>query len=91
MCKAVAHRAGLNCGRCKTSQGKCANGPYCQKFYLHKWRHTFATQMLQSGVDIKSLQTLLGHKNIATTEKYLKSLRLDDLRHKVESSTGGDA
>jgi integrase/recombinase XerD len=87
MCKTVAHRAKLNCGRCKTSQGKCANGPYCQKFYLHKWRHTFATQMLQSGVDIKTLQTLLGHKNIATTEKYLKSLRLDDLRHKVESST----
>jgi site-specific recombinase XerD len=43
--------------------------------------------MLQSGIDIKTLQTLLGHKNIATTEKYLKSLRLDDLRQKVESST----
>ena len=45
------------------------------KFCLYKWWHTFATQMLQSGVDIKTLQTLLGHKNIATTEKYLKSLR----------------
>jgi len=54
---------------------------------LHKWRHTFATQILQSGIDIKTLQTLLGHKNIATTEMYLKSLRLDDLRQKVESST----
>jgi site-specific recombinase XerD len=43
--------------------------------------------MLQSGIDIKTLQTLLGHKNIATTEKYLKSLRLDDLRHKIEAST----
>jgi len=87
LCKEIAHRAELNCRRCRTRQGKCADGPYCQKFYLHKWRHTFATQMLQSGVDIKTLQTLLGHKNIATTEKYLKSLRLDDLRHKVESST----
>lgn len=87
MCKTVAHRAKLNCGRCRTAQGKCADGPYCQRFYLHKWRHTFATQMLQSGVDIKTLQTLLGHKNIATTEKYLKALRLDDLRQKVESST----
>lgn len=87
LCKKIAHRAKLNCGRCQTAQGKCAKGPYCQKFYLHKWRHTFATQMLQSGVDIKTLQTLLGHKNIATTEKYLKSLRLDDLRHKVEGST----
>lgn len=85
--KEIAYRAGLNCKRCKTQQGKCSDGPFCQKFYLHKWRHTFATQMLQSGIDIKTLQTLLGHKNIATTEKYLKSLRLDDLRHKVESST----
>jgi integrase/recombinase XerD len=56
------------------------------KFCLYKWRHTFATQMLRSGVDIKTLQTLLGHKDIATTEKYLKALRLDDLRHKVEAS-----
>jgi integrase len=85
--KEIACRAGLNCKRCKTQQGKCSDGPFCQKFYLHKWRHTFATQMLQSGIDIKTLQTLLGHKNITTTEKYLKSLRLDDLRHKVESST----
>ena len=87
LCKDIAHRAKLNCGRCQTAHGKCAEGPYCKKFYLHKWRHTFATQMLQSGIDIKTLQTLLGHKNIATTEKYLKSLRLDDLRHKVEAST----
>ncbi len=85
--KEIAYRAELNCKRCKTQQGKCSDGPFCQKFYLHKWRHTFATQMLQSGIDIKTLQTLLGHKNIATTEKYLKSLRLDDLRHKVEAST----
>jgi integrase/recombinase XerD len=85
--KEIAFRAGLNCKRCRTRQGKCSEGPHCQKFYLHKWRHTFATQMLQSGIDIKTLQALLGHKNIATTEKYLKALRLDDLRHKVEAST----
>ena len=42
--------------------------------------------MLQSGVDIKGLQDLLGHKHLSTTERYLKSLRLDDLRDKVEAS-----
>jgi site-specific recombinase XerD len=41
--------------------------------------------MVQS-VDIRSLQTLLGHKNIATTEKYLKTMRLEQLREKVENS-----
>jgi len=30
---------------------------------------------------------MLGHKNINTTEKYLKSLRLDDLRDKIEKSS----
>jgi integrase len=87
MCKQIAFRAGLNCGHCVTSKGKCAKGPYCERWYLHKWRHTFATNMLQSGVDIKSLQVLLGHKHLSTTERYLKSLRLDDLRDKVEAST----
>jgi hypothetical protein len=30
---------------------------------------------------------LLGHKSLATTEKYLRSLRLHDLESKVENST----
>jgi integrase/recombinase XerD len=86
-CKEIAFRAGLNCKRCVTPQGKCSDGPNCRRWFLHKWRHTFATSMLRSGVDIKSLQTLLGHKSVATTEKYLKSLRLHDLEEKVENST----
>jgi integrase/recombinase XerD len=86
-CKEIAFRAGLNCKRCNTAQGKCKEGPHCDRWFLHKWRHTFATNMLRSGVDIKSLQTLLGHKSLATTEKYLKSLRLHDLEQKVENST----
>jgi integrase/recombinase XerD len=101
MCKEIAFRAGLNCGHCKgeytvyaRSKGvpakvkrayKCDKSPRCQNWYLHKFRHTFATNILQS-VDIRSLQVMLGHKNIATTEKYLKSLRLDQLRERIESS-----
>lgn len=40
----------------------------------HVMRHSFATQSLQNGLDIKSLATLLGHKSIATTEIYLHCL-----------------
>ncbi len=99
LCKEIAFRAGLNCGRCtgkytvkksKTKKEKrnykCKTEPRCHKWNLHRWRHSFATQMLQSGLDIRSLQLLLGHKNISTTEKYLKSLRLGDLRDKIEKS-----
>jgi integrase len=54
-CKAIALRAGLNCEDCENTAGEiCAVAPCCDQFYLHKFRATFATLHLQSGVDILS-------------------------------------
>jgi len=85
MCKEVACRAGLNCGRCETSLGPCAEGPYCHDFNLHKFRHTFATYHSRSGVDIRTLADWMGHKNIATTQKYLQPARGPEIRKKVNA------
>ncbi len=40
------------------------------KYSSHKLRHTAATLMLQNGVDVRTLQELLGHEHLNTTEIY---------------------
>ncbi len=43
----------------------------------HTLRHSFVTHMLESGVNIRVLQKLLGHKDVTTTEIYTHVMNKD--------------
>jgi integrase/recombinase XerD len=51
----------------------------------HIFRHTAATLMLENGADLRSIQTLLGHENLNTTQIYTH-IAIDHLR-KVHDAT----
>ncbi len=65
--------------------------------HTHTLRHKFATDVLESGTNVKVLQSLLGHENVNTTEVYLSltdrelyaaAKRLDERNYKASKETG---
>jgi len=71
--KETARKANLNCGVC----GSClkTKGQSCEKWFLHKFRASFATWSLQKGVDIRTVSALLGHTDIQMTARYLAAAK----------------
>jgi site-specific recombinase XerD len=41
-------------------------------WHLHRFRDTAATRWLRAGIDVRTVQSWLGHESLATTQKYLE-------------------
>jgi integrase len=65
--KRLVHRWGLNCGHC----GSCRRLKECQEYTLHRFRRTYLTTLLRNGIDLRTVQAYAGHKDIASTMRYL--------------------
>ncbi len=68
-------------GLYKIVQGHARGAGLEQRMSPHTLRHTFATHLLAGGCDLRSLQEMLGHADLATTQVYthLSAERLKDV------------
>ncbi len=67
-------------GLYKIVQGHARRAGLEERMSPHTLRHTFATHLLAGGCDLRSLQEMLGHADLATTQVYthLSAERLKD-------------
>ena len=95
--KKIAYKAGLNCGECHTSRNegryqktaveKCCRdySEGCEKHYLHRLRKTCATFWHTQGISLRTIQYYLGHKSLATTQRYLGIQDASEIQAKINA------
>jgi len=79
--KSLAKNAGLNCGHCES----CAARGECEQWTLHKFRRTYCTTLLRSGIDLRTAQDFMGHADMASTMRYLRPAASKEVRDRLNA------
>jgi integrase len=61
----------------------CKTHPVCSRWYLHRFRATCATRWDKNRIPVRTIQKWLGHKKLETTQRYLGTAEIDDLRAQI--------
>ena len=80
--KRLAKREGLNCKQCDGCRSKLGE---CQEWTLHKFRRTYSTTLLRSGLDLRTVQAYMGHANLASTMRYLRPASSAEAQAKINA------
>jgi integrase len=80
--KTLARRAKMNCGRCEGCKSKRRE---CESFTLHKFRRSYITTLLRNGIDLRTVQAYAGHKDIASTMRYLRPASAKEAQGKLNA------
>jgi len=85
--KRLAEKAGLSCGCCdgcaRLKEPGYRGG--CMEFTLHRFRRTYLTALLRSGVDVRTVQRLAGHSDLESTLRYLRPAAGPKLQAKINA------
>jgi site-specific recombinase XerD len=66
----LKQKARLNDAYLKQNQGGATKASITKHTTMHTHRHNFSIHSLENGVDLRNIQSMLGHENSKTTEIY---------------------